>query len=41
MTKQTLKMAAEYFKLRKERLIMFKQAAGEIRDQMSIFQKIG
>ena len=34
-------MISLYFKQRNERLIPFKQAAGEIRDQMSIFQKIG
>lgn len=34
-------MISIYFKERSERLIPFKQAAGEIRDQMSIFQKIG
>mmetsp|Transcript_22877 Transcript_22877/g.28427 ORF Transcript_22877/g.28427 Transcript_22877/m.28427 type:complete len:322 (+) Transcript_22877:1220-2185(+) len=40
LTKQTIRMAAAYFKHRRERLIVFKQAAGELRDQLSIFQKI-
>ena len=37
LTKKTIQMAAAYFKHRRERLIVFKQAAGELRDQLSIF----
>ena len=40
LAKATIRMAAAYFKHRRERLILFKQAAGELRDQLSIFQKI-
>ena len=37
LKKNSLQMASNYFKNRKERMLMFKQAAGELRDKMSIF----
>jgi len=40
LTKPSLNILSNYFTTRNERLIPFKQVAAEIRDDMSIFQKI-
>ena len=40
LAKKSLVMLSKYFVARNERMIPFKQVAAEVRDQMSVFQKI-
>ena len=40
LSKKALLMLNEYFSTRNERMIPFKQVAAEVRENMTIFQKI-